>query len=221
MGPFFDIYDRACARKGQAALEENLPEPKSLDALRAIPDDRYLSMMATVIFRSGFSWKVVENKWPGFEEAFEGFDPHRVAMYADEELERLVSDKGIIRNGQKIKSVIDNAGFIVGLANEHGSAGSFFASWPADDFTGLWTYLKKNASRLGGNSGPLFLREMGWDTPMMSRDVVRVLIAEGVVDKAPTSQKALAAVQEAFNAWSAESGRPNAQISRIMAQSIE
>src|SRR5207248_3048813 len=44
-------------------------------------DDRFLAAMTRAVFSSGFSWEVVEQKWPGFEAAFEGFDPHRVAFY--------------------------------------------------------------------------------------------------------------------------------------------
>ena len=53
----------------------------------------------------------------------------------------------------------------------------------------------------------------------MSRDVVAALIGEGVVDKNPTSQRDLGAVQAAFNAWHTESGRSLAAISRVLAVS--
>lgn len=221
MGSFDKIYQLAASLKGgEAALKDLLPIPKTRDELIATPDDRWLVAMAKVIFRSGFSWKVVENKWPGFEEAFAGFDPHRVAMFTDDDLGVLLSNKAIIRNGQKLRAVIENAAFVTGLVDEHGSAGAFFAAWPSSDFTGLWDHLKKNASRLGGNSGAYFLREMGWDSPVMSQAVIAALMREGVVDKPPTSKKALGSVQDAFNAWQAESGLPYCQISRILAASV-
>lgn len=221
MTPFDSIYDAAAARKGgETALRELLPVPKSPEDLAAIPDNEWLEAMARVIFQSGFSWKVVENKWPGFETAFHGFEPGRVALFSDQEFDALLKNTDIIRNGQKLRSVIDNAVFVTGLAKEHGSAGKFFAGWPPSDFVGLWEYLKKNASRLGGNSGPYFLRNMCWDSPVMSKDVVAALIREGVIEKAPTSKKGLAAVQEAFDAWHEESGLPYSQISRTLAASV-
>jgi len=58
---------------------------------------------------------------------------------------------------------------------------------------------------------------MGKDTPVLSRDVVTALIAAGVVDKDPTSKKALGQVQAAFNEWKAESGRSLTEISRVLA----
>ncbi|HSM19311.1 MAG TPA: 3-methyladenine DNA glycosylase, partial [Hyphomicrobiales bacterium] len=72
-----------------------------------------------------------------------------------------------------------------------------------------------------GTSGQYFLRTMGVDGFVLSRDVVRALIREGVVDREPTSQRDLAKVQAAFDHWRAESGRPMAQISRTLACSIE
>lgn len=221
MDRFETIYQAAATLKGgKAALQELLPVPKTRDELIATPDDRWLTGMAKVIFRSGFSWKVVENKWPGFEDAFHGFDPHRVAMFSHDDLGELLSNKAIIRNGQKLRAVIENAAFVTDLVEEHASAGAFFADWPVSDFIGLWDHLKKNASRLGGNSGAYFLREMGWDSPVMSRDVIAALMREAVIDKPPTSKKALSAVQDAFSAWHDQSGLPYSQISRTLAASV-
>lgn len=205
---------------GEAAVLSTLPDMVSTDKIRSTSDDRFLAAMARVIMRSGFSWKVVEAKWPGFEAAFLGFDPHAVAMFSDDDLARLVSDTSIIRNGQKIRAIQDNAIMATHIIGDHGSIGNFFADWPVDDFVGLWAYLKKNGNRLGGKSASYFLREVGWDSPIMSKDVVLALIRAGVVEKEPTSQKAMAQLQAAFNTWRAETGMPNAHLSRILAQSI-
>ncbi len=85
MRSFADIYAIAEERKGgAAALEALLPIPLPADELARIPDDRWLSMMAKCLFQAGFHWKVIEAKWPGFETAFEGFDPARLSFYGDE-----------------------------------------------------------------------------------------------------------------------------------------
>ena len=221
MRSFDDLYAMAVAHKGSAeAIEERLPTPKSAAELAAIPDDRYLAEMAKAIFSAGFVWKVVENKWPGFEEAFDGFDPPRVAFYSDDDIARLMSDTRIIRNGPKVRAVHDNAVFLVDLAREHGSAARFFADWPASDFVGLWQLLKKRGSRLGGTSAQFFLRFIGWDSPIVTGDVLKALVREGVVDKPPTSKAALKAVQDAFNAWADQGGRSMSQISRLLALSV-
>lgn len=220
-GSFQPILEQAIDRKGgMPALEALLPKAKSVDELRAIPDDRWLSMMTKRIFQSGFVWSVVENKWDGFEAAFEGFEPRRLAMYADEEMDRLLGDKAIIRNGQKISSAIENARFLVDLADAHGSAAKAFAEWPDEDYVGLLDLLKTRGSRLGGNTGQYVLRSMGKPAYIYSKDVVAALIREGVIDKAPTSKGARTKVQTAFNAWRDETGRDFSQLSRILAASV-
>ncbi|MFZ5608219.1 MAG: DNA-3-methyladenine glycosylase I [Pseudomonadota bacterium] len=221
MQPFKEIYALAAARHGGgAALEAQLPAVKSQAALRKTGDDRWLAAMTRAIFCVGFAWKVVDAKWPGFEEAFEGFDPARIALYGPDQLDRLIADKRIIRNGQKILAVQQNAVFLRDLAGEHGTAARFFADWPHTDIIGLWAVMKARGARLGGVTAPLALRWMEKDTPILSGDVVKALVREGVIDKAPTSKKALATVQQAFNAWAAEARRPLAHISRILAMSV-
>lgn len=222
MSPFQTIWERAAARKGgDAALEALMPAVRTADELRAIPDDRWLAEMTRRIFQAGFNWSVIEKKWPGFEAAFEGFDVPRCAMMSDDDIDRLLKNKDIVRNAAKIASVRENAVFLSDLAREHGSAAAFFADWPVEDFAGLLDVLKKRGSRLSGTTGQYFLRFMGKDSFVLSRDVVAVLVAEGVVDKTPSSARALRAVQEAFNEWAAESGRPLAHISRTLACSID
>ncbi len=221
MDSFDSIEQRAAERKGgSAALEEILPKPASNSALRKRPDDRYLAEMTKCVFRSGFVWQIIENKWPGFEAAFDGFDVSTAAMLSDEDLERLGSDERIVRNAPKIRTVRRNAQFIREIRDEHGSFGAFLAAWPRQDFVGMWDVLKRRGDRLGGQTGRFFLRFVGWDTPVLSPDVVTALIGQGVIEKNPTSAKALKAVQVAFNIWHEESGRPFCQISRILSATV-
>lgn len=221
MRSFDEIFDIAAGRKGgAAALNAMLAAPKSDQELAAIPDDRWLAAMTRGVFQAGFNWKVVESMWPGFELAFDGFDVGRCAMLNDEDFGRLVSDTRIIRNGAKIRSVQENAVFVQQLAAEHGSAGKAIASWPSTDFIGLLELFRKRGSRLGGSTGPYCLRSLGKDSFILSQSVTDRLIAEGVVDKPPTSKKALADVQSAFNVWMEQSGRSLTEISRVLAMSL-
>lgn len=219
---FDALFALAAARKGgPGAFEQTLPTPKAPAELAAIPDDRWLAAMTRAVFQAGFSWKVVESKWPGFEDAFWAFAPGRCSLMSDDDLDTLLKDKRIVRNGAKIRSVAENATFLRELAAGHGTAANALANWPAEDYAGLLTLLKKRASRLGDTSAQYFLRSMGVDSFVLSRDVVRALIREGVVEKEPTSRRDLALVQQAFNHWRGESGRPMTQISRVLACSIE
>ena len=84
-------------------------------------DDRYLSILTQAVFQAGFSWQVVRDKWPDFERAFDEFSIGKVASYDDRDVERLVGDTGIVRNGRKIQATIDNAQAMRDLIGEHGS----------------------------------------------------------------------------------------------------
>lgn len=219
---FARLFEIAAKRKGGTdALEALLPTPTSTEELAALPDDRWLAEMTKRVFQAGFNWQVVENKWPGFEEAFNGFDVHKNAMMNDDDLDRLVSDTRIVRNGAKIRSVRDNAALCLNLAKEYGSVGRCIAEWPPSDHIGLLDMLKKRGARLGGLTGQMVVRGPGKDGFMLGGDVVKALIREGVIDKEPTSKSAQKAVQEAFNAWVEESGRPYMQVSRILAYTVE
>ncbi len=69
-------------------------------------------------------------------------------------------------------SVRANAQFVRQLADEHGSAGRFFADWPVEDHIGLLAVLDKRGNRLGGMSGQYILRAIGRDSFVMSHDVL-------------------------------------------------
>lgn len=218
---FDDILDLAAARHGGRDVVLRASANHHAADLDRVSDDRILAQMTKCVFQSGFNWKVVETKWDGFEAAFDGFDPHRVAFYADEDLDRLVSDERIVRNGQKIKATVENARFVVETAKAHGGFGAFLASWPADDQIGLMTLLHKNGARLGGATAQYFLRFIGWDAWIASKDVCAALRRDGVIDKPEaTTKSALAAVQSAVNALAKDAGAPRAQISRILAMSV-
>src|SRR3546814_7579781 len=93
--------------------------------------------MARRVFSAGFVWRVIENKWDGFEAAFLGFEPRKLLPKPDEFWEKLTADKRIVRNPQNIRSVRDNPQFVMDIATEHGSFGKLLATWPADDQIGL------------------------------------------------------------------------------------
>ena len=222
MRPFADIEKLAAGHKGgKAALDALLDKtmPGQAD-IGKISDDRLLALFCQHVFSTGLNWKVIENKWPGFETVFHGFNPNMLAMLPDEAYEAMLSDTRIVRHGAKIMSVRDNAIWFVELAREHGSASMFFANWPPSDQIGLLELMKKKGSRLGGNIGAYSLRHAGKDGFILSRDVCAALVREGVVDKAPTSKRDMAAVQHAFNNWHNETGRPYTQLSRILAMSM-
>lgn len=224
MQTFEEIFALAAERHGgKKALEAKLAEqqPKSEAELAAIADDRWLSMFSKCVFQAGFNWKVVDAKWPGIEEAFGHFDLNRCAMLSDDDIDVLLSDTRIIRNGQKIMAVRDNAILLRQLAEEAGSAGALIARWPASDFIGLLEMLKTRGGRLGGTTAQMALRFMGKDGFILSKSVIAALARENVIDRTVFSKKSMNAVQAAFNEWSRESGRSMSETSRTLALSVD
>ena len=105
MTDFTPILKAAEARAGGASpLEARLPAPKRAAGLRALRDDRYLSLMSLRIFRAGLKHSLVDAKWPAFESAFQGFEPRRVRAMNDEDIEALLGDRRLIRHGGNTKS---------------------------------------------------------------------------------------------------------------------
>ena len=218
MRAFDEIFDIAAARKGgPEALEAQLSRPDP--SVSTLPEDRWLSILTKGVFQAGFNWKVIENKWEGFEAAFHGFDVGRNAFMNDDDFDAHLRNTDIVRNATKIRSIRDNAVFLMELRDE-GGAGHVLGGWPSDDFIGLLDLLKKRGSRLGGMTAQYSLRFAGRDAFILSQDVTARLIAEGVIDKPATSKTAMKAVQAAFNTWGQQSGRSLTEISQVLARSV-
>lgn len=220
--PFSEIRARAEARKGKEAIEKRLTEYLGKPDGSVIGDDRLLAGMARHIFQSGISWKVVENKWPGTEDAFLGFDPSLLNIQPDDFWHDLLNDTRIIRHGAKVNAVRKNAAFVSDLAKEHGSAVRYLLAWPSTDLVGLYEFLAKRGDRLGGNTGQYVLRAIGKENFVISRDVVTCLKDAGVAISGEGSGKAeRKAIQAAFNQWAEETGLPMSHLSVIAALSID
>ena len=221
MKAFARLYEQAAARKGgEQALEAMLPKPKPPSSLARIPDDRWLAGMARAVFRTGLNWSVVENKWPGIEAAFHGFVPQGVAFLSDDDLDALMKDARVIRHWRKLQAIRTNAQYLVDLAAEHGTAAQYFAQYPSSDYVGLLEDLRKRAAFLGGTTGQYFLREMGKDSFILSKDVVAALQREGVFTGSPSSKSSLKAIQAAFNEWVAGGGQSLTRVSRVLAFTV-
>jgi 3-methyladenine DNA glycosylase Tag len=219
---FAAIRARAESRKGgPEKLAALLPPKPDREALAKLPDDRALAEMTRRVFSAGFAWSVIEAKWPGFEEAFLGFVPARLAFEPDDFWDALTKDARIVRNGAKILSVRKNARFVLEIAKAHGGFGKFLAGWPSSDQIGLLELIAKRGDRLGGMSGQMFLRFIGWDGFATSKDVVLCLRDAGLdIAEEVKSKRDLRLVQDQFNAWAEETGLSYRWLSRICAFSI-
>ncbi|WP_194765306.1 DNA-3-methyladenine glycosylase I [Microbacterium sp. UFMG61] len=84
----------------------------------ALHGDRALfEKMALEGFQAGLSWITILRKRPRFREVFAGFDVAAVAEFDESDVERLMTDAGIIRNRAKIEATIDNARIVRTMAD--------------------------------------------------------------------------------------------------------
>ncbi len=89
-------------------------------------DERYLyEMLVLESFQSGLSWQIVLHKRDNFRKAFANWNFKKVAQFTDEDFQRLINDKGIIRNRLKINAAINNAQALIQLDKKYGSFGNF------------------------------------------------------------------------------------------------
>ncbi|MBI4363014.1 MAG: DNA-3-methyladenine glycosylase I [Euryarchaeota archaeon] len=128
-------------------------------------DDGYFEQMSKVIFRSGLNHEVIEKKWPGFREAFSGFDPGRVARFGPRDIERLMEDTSIVRNRRKIEATIENAREFLAVQKEHGSFHRFIRQTGRGGEEALVRAVRDRFAFLGGHTAVFFLRAVGEEMP--------------------------------------------------------
>ena len=92
-------------------------------------DHRLFEKLCLEGFQSGLSWLTILRRREGFRAAFHDFDFHLVAEMTAADVERLLSDEGIIRHRGKIESTINNAARAIELEAKLGSLGAFFWSY--------------------------------------------------------------------------------------------
>jgi DNA-3-methyladenine glycosylase I len=94
-------------------------------------DDRHLfEMIILEGAQAGLSWATILHKREGYRQAFDGFDPERIAGYGDDDTARLLADAGIVRNRLKIAAAISNARAYLELVDQ----GTTFADY-------LWDFV--------------------------------------------------------------------------------
>ena len=128
-------------------------------------DSGYFEELTRAIFRSGFSWRVVRQKWDNFRDSFDGFDLDKVAGFGAEDIDRLFDDRGIIRNRRKILATLENASTMLDLIAVHGSFHGYLRSLDSLDYYGRVEALTAQFSWLGRTSAFVFLHSVNEDTP--------------------------------------------------------
>lgn len=92
-------------------------------------DQKLFEFLVLEGFQAGLSWQIVLHKRENFRKAFDGFNSEIVAGYDDKKLEKLVQDKSIIRNKQKISACVNNAQCYLKIRKEYGSFDKYIWSF--------------------------------------------------------------------------------------------
>ena len=96
-------------------------------------DDKYLlEMLILESFQAGLSWECILNKRENFEEAYDDFNLEKICLYTEEKIERLLKNKGIIRNKLKITASINNAKIFKEIVSQYGSFHNFLKTYTND-----------------------------------------------------------------------------------------
>lgn len=88
-------------------------------------DNELFGRLLLEINQAGLSWTTVLKKEENFRKAFHQFDIKKIAGYKERDVQRLLSDAGIIRNRLKISAAIHNAQEVLKIQKEFGS----FKNW--------------------------------------------------------------------------------------------
>ncbi|MBK8988575.1 MAG: DNA-3-methyladenine glycosylase I [Chloroflexi bacterium] len=134
---------------------------------RAVPADDagYLEKITQAVFQAGFSWRVIRQKWPNFQAAFAGFDVDKLAAFTEEDVERLVEDRGIVRNGRKIEATIHNARVCRDLIARHGSFYAYLRSLDGADYNSRAAKFSREFKFMGPMGAYFFFWSVGEDVP--------------------------------------------------------
>ena len=93
-------------------------------------DDRYLfEMILLESFHCGLSWLIILKKREAFKKAFDNFDPQVIKEYDEAKINKLMNDKGIVRNRAKILANIENAKAFIKVQEEFGTFSDYIWSF--------------------------------------------------------------------------------------------
>ena len=115
------IGDDGLARPAWAAVDPMLREYYDTEWGMPVRDERGLyERISLEGFQAGLSWATILRKRPAFRAAFMDFDPEKVALFTEHDVERLMLDAGIVRNRLKIQATITNARATLALRDDGG-----------------------------------------------------------------------------------------------------
>jgi methyladenine glycosylase len=165
------------SKKGAAAKKKAAPKvaPPIRIPKRPTPVDRiprvienptpsdHLAVITRAVMQAGMSWAFIDSRWDDYVTAFENFDVHKVAAYADTDVDRLMNADGIIHSKSKIEGTIKNARALIEVEREFGSIRAYQDSFA--DYGAIRKDTKTRFAFVGDLSTYYWLFRTGAATP--------------------------------------------------------
>jgi len=125
----------------------------------------YHEILMKAVFNAGFSYKVVNTKWEGIREVFNGFDPFKISQWTVDDVYHAVNSPKVIRNSRKINAIVSNAKIFIELSNKYGSFENYLKSFRDKSYEEKSNQLSKQFKWLGPTGAHFFLWSVGEDVP--------------------------------------------------------
>jgi DNA-3-methyladenine glycosylase I len=131
---------------------------------RPSSDREYFENLCRIIFQTGLNWSIVEKKWPAIKKALYNFNVDTIAGFTDTDIQRVLSDRGVIRNRYKIYAIIENAKIFQQIAKKYGSFQKYLDSQDkSNNYVKAVKALADTFERIGPTTAALFLLSVGED----------------------------------------------------------
>jgi 3-methyladenine DNA glycosylase Tag len=146
--------NRQNTAKSASIAHERIDKPTPAD---------YLAVMSRAIFQAGLSWAAIDRQWISLYEAFDDFEPRKVARYGQADVRRIIATPRIVHSQRKIQATIANAAVLLELDREHHGFRKYLRSHGSYDQ--LAADLKRRFSFVGDISAYYFLFRVGENVP--------------------------------------------------------
>ncbi|MBV8082871.1 MAG: DNA-3-methyladenine glycosylase I [Candidatus Eremiobacteraeota bacterium] len=123
--------------------------------------------MSRAVFQAGLRWADIDRQWVMLLQAFDNFDPRKVAGFDETDIRRLMATPGILHSERKIEATIANAGVLIGLDRDHQGFRNYLRSHRS--YAGVVADLKRRFSYVGDVSAYYFLFRVGEPVPPFGR----------------------------------------------------
>ena len=145
----------------------------------AIPDQiadpspaAYLEVISRAVFQAGLSWSSIAKNWEAYRAAFDGFDPRRVALYGEADVERLMETQGVLHSARKIRATVENAQALLELDRTHGGIRAYLRAFP--DYAALAKDLRSRFKFMGEMNAWYFLFRVREPVPQFEHWVTTI-----------------------------------------------